>query len=189
MQISKHAIERYIERTMGKTGADLKLFIVQNEDRIIEQIQKLFDSATLLYEGRLKDHGYAQSFLNKNGWVLVYDSKNDTIITIYKVDCGLDNEFNQMYVDKYRDKILTMLEELDNKNKSLKKDQEEMSEKISCNEQIISQFEQQINLLKKENTLDKDYMQLEREKINLFEKYIKSEIEKFIGNPFFKIQA
>ncbi len=189
MQISKHAIERYVERTMSKSGTDLKVYIAQNADRINEQIQKLFDSAFILYEGRLKDHGYAQSLLNKNGWVLVYDVKNDTIITIYKVDCGLDDDFNQMYVDKYRNKIIAMLEELNDKNKSWQKDQEEINKKILNNEQTISQLEQQINLLKKENTINKDYIQLERDKINLFEKDIKSEIEKFIGNPYFKIQA
>lgn len=185
MQISKHAIERYVQRTMDKTGIDEKIYIVQNESTIKERIEKLFDSTTLLYEGRLREYGYAQTLINKNGWVLIYDAKQDNLITVYKVDLGLDDEFNQVYVDKYRSKILSMNNEFNLKNQKLQTDQNETNQQISNNKQTISQLEQQIAILKKENGIYEEQIQLARDKVNLFEKDIKSEIEKFVCTKLF----
>lgn len=104
MNISKHAIERYVERTMNKSGNDIKLYIAQNEEVVIERVHKLFNSSSLLYEGKLRDYSHSKIFVNKHGWVLIVDDKQDNLITVYKVDIGLDDEFNQMYIDKYKDR-------------------------------------------------------------------------------------
>lgn len=187
MQITKHAMERYVERTMGKVNGEASVYIAQNEDKIKEQIQKLFDSASLLYEGRLKDHGCAQSLLNKNGWALVYDANGDSLITIYKVDCGLDDEFNQLYVDKYRSKILDMLKQLEIMSFDQLQKSEEIAQQIHSNDENISRLKAKIATLEKENRVNTELMQVGKEKTNQFEKDIKTEIEKFIGNPYFKI--
>ena len=38
IEFTQHVLERYVERTMNKTGNEIKQFIVQNEEQVKEQI-------------------------------------------------------------------------------------------------------------------------------------------------------
>ena len=51
--VSKHAKERYTERIMEKaTSNEINTFLVQNEDKIINNINKMIQYGELIYTGK-----------------------------------------------------------------------------------------------------------------------------------------
>ena len=58
MVFTNHILDRYVERTMGKTGNELKQFIVQNSEQIKDKILKLYEYSELFWYGKIKDHDF-----------------------------------------------------------------------------------------------------------------------------------
>jgi len=69
IEFTQHVLERYVERTMNKTGNEIKQFLVQNEEQVKEQILKLYQYSEPFWYGKNKDHNYTYFRINKNGCV------------------------------------------------------------------------------------------------------------------------
>ena len=114
--ISKHASERYAERIMGKEdNLDVNRFITLNEEKIKTDINKLIRYGELIYQGRQtqkEGKGNVIDVYLKDCWVVLADSRSKNVITLYKVDFGLDEEFNKIYVSKMMEKLKTYKEAL-----------------------------------------------------------------------------
>ena len=115
--ISKHAKERYAERIMEKaTSNEINTFLVQNEDKIINNINKMIQYGELIYTGKQtqKDGRTYNVEVFLNGlWVVITDIKSKNVITLYKIDLGVDEEFNQEYVSRMMDKFNAAKENLE----------------------------------------------------------------------------
>ena len=42
LEFTKHVLERYVERAMGKAGSEIKQFLAQKEQLVKDQIMKLY---------------------------------------------------------------------------------------------------------------------------------------------------
>ena len=42
IEFTEHILERYVERTMDKSGNEIKQFLAQNEEQVRQQILKLY---------------------------------------------------------------------------------------------------------------------------------------------------
>ena len=115
--ISRHASERYAERIMGKEdNLDVHRFITLNEEKIKTDINKLINYGELIYQGRQTQKDGRGSVIDvylKDCWVVLADSKTKNVITLYKIDLGLDEEFNKVYVSKMMEKLNTYKEVLE----------------------------------------------------------------------------
>ena len=109
--VSRHAMERYVERIMGKDDlGDINRFIITNEDKIKVDINKLICYGELIYTGRQSQKdgkGNVVDVYLKDCWVVLLDNKARNVITLFKVDLGLDDDFNRAYVSKMLDKLNT----------------------------------------------------------------------------------
>ena len=109
--ISRHAMERYAERIMGKEGTlDANYFITTHEDKIKTDINKLIEFGTLIYSGKQnkKDAKNPNAIINvylKDCWVVLVNSNTKNVITLYKIDLGLDEEFNKSYIGRMLEKL------------------------------------------------------------------------------------
>ena len=110
MTFTNHILERYVERTIGKTGTELKQYLVQNEDKVKEQILKLYEYSELLWYGKIKDHDFTYFTINRDGWVFVIGKDKITLITVYKVDLGLSTEFNKQYIQEIKNYVEKKME-------------------------------------------------------------------------------
>lgn len=141
--ISKHAMERYAERIMGKDGTwDINRFITSSEEKIITDINKLIQFGELIYSGKQskKDGKASNAIINvylKDCWVILVNSNTKNVITLYKIDLGLDEEFNKSYVN-------AMVEKLNAKKEFLKSVTEEVEEEIVVYKDLIEDAEIQI---------------------------------------------
>lgn len=107
-KISRHAQERYAERIMGKdTKYDVNWFIVNNEDKIKTDINKMITYGQLIYTGKSQKSGKGKlvDVYLKDLWIVLVDEQSNNVVTLYKVDLGLGDEFNKTYTAKMIDRL------------------------------------------------------------------------------------
>ena len=76
---TNHILERFVERTMNKTGNELKQYLAQNDKFVKEKLLLLYNSADLLWSGKIKDHNFTHFYINKDGWIIVVDKEGKKI--------------------------------------------------------------------------------------------------------------
>lgn len=108
-KISAHAETRYAERIMDKDNkSDINRFIIENKEKIKTDINKMINFGDLIYFGKQshKDgKGNIVDVFLKDTWIVIVDSRARNVITLYKIDLGLDDEFNKLYISKMMDKL------------------------------------------------------------------------------------
>lgn len=107
-KISRHAQERFAERIMGKdTKCDVNWFIVNNEDKIKTDINKMITYGQLIYTGKSQKSGKGKlvDVYLKDLWIVLVDESANNVVTLYKVDLGLGDEFNKTYTAKMIDRL------------------------------------------------------------------------------------
>lgn len=185
MTFTNHILERYVERTMGKTGNELKQFIVQNSAQIKEKILKLYEYSELFWYGKIKDHDFTYFTINRDGWVIVIDKNKTTLVTIYQVDLGLGVDFNKQYIaelKKFVENELNEIEKLKLENESLsEEDKKEIDELKETNKMLQAQIEYN----NKQIQIYEQNRNLRQEEISLRDKKLHKKIEGFIGAKIF----
>ena len=138
--ISAHAKQRYSERIMGKEDTDVARFITLNEDKIKTDINKLIQYGQLIFSGKQspKDgKGNIVDVFLKDCWVVIADSRIKNVITLYKIDLGLGDEFNKTYISK-------MMEKLNANKEVLESVQRQVQEESNTYKEMINDIEIQI---------------------------------------------
>lgn len=182
---TNHILERYVERTMGKTGNELKQFVVQNSEQIKDKILKLYEYSEPFWYGKIKDHDFTYFTINRDGWVMVIDKNKTTLVTIYQVDLGLGVDFNKQYIaelKKFVENELNAIEQLKVENESLsEEDKKEIDELKETNKILQAQIEYN----NKQIQIYEQNRNLRQEGINLRDKKLHKKIEGFIGAKIF----
>lgn len=138
--ISNHAAQRYSERIMDKEGIDVNRFITLNEDKIKTDINKMIEHGSLIYSGKQSQKdgkGKVVDVYLQNCWVILVDEQSKNVITLYKIDLGLDDEFNKTYISK-------MLEKLNANKEVLESVQQQVQEESNTYREMIKDAETQI---------------------------------------------
>lgn len=141
-KISQHAKQRYAERIMDKDSKnDINRFIVENEDKIKTDINKMIEYGSLLYIGKQSQKDGKGNVLNvflKDCWVVLVDIRAEVVVTLYKIDLGLDEEFNKAYISK-------MMEKLNGCKKVLEDTQLQVQAESNTYREMINDAEAQIH--------------------------------------------
>ncbi|ATG86409.1 hypothetical protein LpeD_177 [Lactobacillus phage LpeD] len=89
--VSQHAKSRWVERMNGITeDKEIKRYLVDNSDKVVKDIKKSFENANFIFRGQLgKNHTTSDYYLLND---LVFVFEKDTIITLFKVDFGIEYE-------------------------------------------------------------------------------------------------
>lgn len=140
-KISEHCKTRYAERIMDKDNlCDVKRFIIDNEEKIKTDINKLIQYGELIYVGKQNKKDGKNNVVDvylKDCWVVLADSKSKNVITLYKIDLGLDDEFNNAYISK-------MMEKLNANKEALENIQQQVQEESNTYREMITDAEAQI---------------------------------------------
>lgn len=153
--ISRHCQERYAERIMDRDSkTDISLFISAHSVKIAEDINKMIEFGELLFEGKSSNGDYnknpVQVFL-KDTWVLITDPAKLNVITIFKIDLGLGDDFNRDYISKLKEKLNVAKEKCLENNKEIDARNKEFLQLIEENKQTINEYQKIINSLKEQN--------------------------------------
>lgn len=149
--ISNHCKQRYAERIMGKDdNIDINRFITLNEEKIQTDISKMINYGELIYTGRQtqKDgKGNVVDVFLKDNWVILVDNRSKNVITLYRIDLGLGEEFNKIYVSKMMEKLNTNKENLVNVQKQTQEESNTYKEMIDEAEATIRDYKGMIKNL------------------------------------------
>lgn len=141
-KISSHCKTRYSERIMDKDSKNnINRFIVENEEKIKTDINKMIQYGECIYIGKQSQKDGKGNVLNvylKDTWVILVDVKSEVVVTLYKIDLGLDEEFNKAYISK-------MMEKLNRCKKVLEDTQLELQIESNTYRELINDSEAQIN--------------------------------------------
>ena len=141
--ISKHGMERYAERIMGKEDIDTNRFITLHEEKIKTDINKLISYGELIFSGKQshKDgKGNVIDVYLKDCWVVLVDNRAKNVVTLYKIDLGFDDEFNKLYVSKMMEKLNTYKEVLENTKQQVQTESNTYREMIADAEIQIKEY-------------------------------------------------
>lgn len=186
MTFTNHILERYIERTMNKTGIEMKQYLAQNEDKVKEQILKLYEYSELFWYGKIKDHDFTYFTINRDGWVFVIDKNKTTFITVYKVDLGLSTEFNKQYIQEIKNYVEKEVEDINIVKEKQKHEYEMGNSYIEDIKETIKILRQKITINENRIKATENEQQIRLDEINLREKQLQQKIEKFIGAKIFE---
>lgn len=149
--ISVHAKQRYAERIMGKDDTtDVNRFVSLNEDKIKTDINKLIKYGQLIFSGNQchKDNKGSMVDVYLNGcWIILADSRIKNVITLYKIDLGLDDEFNKAYISKMIEKLNANKEILENTKQQVQEESNTYREMINDAEAQIKEYRSMIKNL------------------------------------------
>lgn len=181
MNITEHAYKRYVQRTMDyNEDKDIMKYLSENKSTVEERINKLFDSSNLIYEGQFREHSTAEIYMNKHGWIFCVDKKKQRIITLYKIDLGLDEEFNRLYIDR-------MQEQLDTLNLALYNAKEECRSKkeilLAEKNELLAQrklLNQQVELVNQHIQVIDHQIKFEEDRTQFAEYELHKKMETFI---------
>ena len=89
--VSQHAKSRWVERMNGITDeGSVKRYLVSNSDKVVKDIKKSFENADFVFRGQLgKNHTTSDYYMLND---LVFVEEKMTIITLFKVDFGIEYE-------------------------------------------------------------------------------------------------
>lgn len=139
--ISKHCKERYAQRLLNKEdNHEIQKFIVENEDKIKTDINKMINYGQLIFAGKQSQKDGKGNVLNvylKDTWIILADIKSEVAVTIYKIDLGCGDDFNQQYISK-------MMEKLDINKKDLEDAQLAVLQESNMYKEMIADSQAQI---------------------------------------------
>lgn len=139
-KISKHAKERYTMRLLNKEdNNEIQRFIVENEEKIKTDLNKMVEFGQLIYTGKTshKDCKNPLSVFIKDHWILLADEKSKNIVTVFRIDLGCGDDFNDQYISK-------MMEKLEEKQHTLLGVQLEVDEESKMYAEMINDAKSQI---------------------------------------------
>lgn len=104
--VTQHCKERYAERIMNKDEkSDVAVYVARNKEKIENDINTMMQYSELIYTGFLRDRSDEAIREKKEvrvylcgTWVLLADKLNNKIITLYKIDLRVGEEFNKQFV-------------------------------------------------------------------------------------------
>ena len=150
IKISNHASQRYAERIMSKEDTDIQRFMITHEQKIHDDIEKLIQYGQLIYSGKQKTRdgktNNVDVYLNGT-WVVLVDAKTYNVITLYKIDLGLDESFNNEYVSKMLEKLQETERKRDMVKLKLENENENYKELIQQSQDQIKEYKGYINNL------------------------------------------
>ena len=182
---TNHILERFVERTMNKTGNELKQYLVQNDKFVKEKLLLLYNSADLLWSGKIKDHNFTHFYINKDDWIIVVDKEGKKLITVYKADLELDSEFNKMYVERIKNKVKEINDKLFIAEEEMTLQKEENAKLIESLQQKNIDLKEEIDYNNAKITSLKQADDLAMKEYNMLEKELHHKIEKFVNAKVF----
>lgn len=172
---TKHFLERWTERIVGiTTEKEMKDYINQNKDMIVEHANTTFEYAEFIYKGQIGDN-VTRNYHIKDDLIFVTNTTDDAFITIYKVDLGFTKEINASVRKGLVQEIQKLTEEKYEADCAIIEEVEAKKQQVSLLDDQITVMEEQLKNMKKQ----RDFMKEEIKNTNSKSLNIGLEIRKF----------
>ena len=189
-RVSKHCQERYAERIVGKSSKlDINTYIAKHEDKIRNDIAKMLLYGEKIYRGKalcgLTKNKEENTIILCGSWVIIYSEPKDLVITMYKIDFGVGEEFNKEYVRKALDMLRVVenrMQKADSNNeeerKAIEGEISKYEEKIERYTELVRDMQAHVDVLKQElETISCKGRELELKRTELISKLIGKKVQ------------
>lgn len=186
--ISKHARERYAERIMDREHkADIARYVTENEEKIIGDINKMIAYGQVIYQGKqIRDGKTCNiSVVLKDCWVVLCDYARNNVITLYKIDLGLDEDFNKEFVSRMMQKLNDTKVSYNERVQNIKQENQDYSTLIENNKNLINGYKAKIKALEELNSAYQEVINNNSVLNELAEEEIIEIVNKLIGKKEF----
>lgn len=159
VEISNHAAQRYAERIADRESlSDINIYVQRNMEKIEEDINKMLTHSTFIYYGKVggKDKNAVNVYLSGT-WVILLDQTKSKVITLYKVDFNVGEEFNKQFIQLVLDRMNRHAQELEERRADISDEKENYLRIIHDNEEQISEYRAMIKRLER---LNEDYKEI-----------------------------
>lgn len=156
MEITQHALERYAERIMDKDDKlSATTYISLHKTDIEEAINKMIEYGELIYTGKSVNE-YNKNIVDvylRDTWVVIVDKNREKVITLYSIDLGVGNEFNDQYITLLLDKLHKAQAVFEEKKIEILKLQGEYEQVIAENKGTITEYSKVVKSLEEQNNM------------------------------------
>lgn len=186
--ISKHARERYAERIMDRESkTDIARYANENEEKISIDINKMIEYGNVIYEGKQMRDGKNCNItvVLKDAWIILCDAPRNTVVTLYKINLGLDDDFTKLYIDKMMAKLSAAKEKLNNDIVKIRQEIQDYAILIENNKMLINGYKGKVNTLEALNKAYQEVIDNNNVLISVAEEEVTDVINKLIGKKEF----
>jgi hypothetical protein len=150
MEISRHAMLRYVQRVRGiKDGNKASEYLKENKFEVAYRILELLNSATVLYKNYTPTRKEPFDYFINDELLMVVNTKENELTTLYYVTLDIEDEVNSSKVREYvkvvkkNIGIITTLEIKRKKQDKVSVNLEYMIKKLRgrISDDLISEFE------------------------------------------------
>lgn len=187
LTISKHAKERYAERIMDRDSqTDIVVFIRDHEDKIQQDIEKMIEYGTLLYEGpSVKDPKKTVGVTINGSWVVIWDTKEFVVITLYCIDLGVGDDVNKSFIAHALMQIDTAKHELAETERYIADSTAAYQKIIDDSEASLAQYRKRVKELEAHITGCRQMIQSMSVDIKIADDKVREAVEVLIGRQRF----
>lgn len=185
--ISTHAKERYAERIMSREDkCTVQMFIGDHEDKIKQDITKMIEYGEVLYSGKsMKDRNKNCTVYRCDLWILIVDSDTSVVITLFKVDLGVGDKFNNTYVKNVLTKIESKKEEFNKYKEKENKTINDARLEMDDNKDKIEDLRRQIKRLEETNLFLLEVIKESNAKIDDKDREVRELVQLLTANKIF----
>lgn len=185
--ISQHAKERYAERIMSREDkCGIHIFISDHEEKIAKDIVKMIKYGEKIYSGKsLKDKNKNCDVYLCDLWVILIDIDANVVITLFKIDLGVGDEFNKSYVDNVIEKLNKAKEEFEIYKNDETQTIREAHAELEKNRDQIDELKRQVKRLEETNAFLNELIKESNAKITSKEFDVRHIVELLTANKSF----
>lgn len=174
MNKTNHIKQRYVERILNiNNSVEVKQYIVDNNDKVESDLDKLMEFSQCIGTAQINGDKTSKNYHLRDNIIIVTDTDNSTMITLYKVDFGFPDRTNRVIVDDLMKDISELDELLEETNKGINEYIGQKELEIDNYDAEILNLKQRIEIItQKKNVavdavkakrLDNDYIRKQRE--------------------------
>lgn len=165
MNVTIHAMERYCQKILDMIdNKEIKKYINENREKLSKEVLELKNNSKHIYFGVIGDNT-PKNFYIVNNICMVCSEKDDSIITLIKLEYGFTDEINQSIIDG-------LLREIDKTNEELEQIKNEITVKLPKKQAELSLIDKEIRIIEEQLKILKDRKANTEEEVNLFSKRI-----------------
>lgn len=183
IDISNHAALRYAERIADKDVSDINIYVQRNLEKIEDDINTMIQRGDLIYRGKVgaKDKGSVDVYLCGT-WILLIDPARNKVITLYKVDFNVGEDFNKQFIKLILDRMEVHKQELQAKKEQIATQRNDYLAIIKENEEQINEYRSAIRNLEKLNTDYKEIVETMDAECTHLELAVRKDVEDLMRN-------
>lgn len=144
---TKHSLQRYAKRFKGVEQNEINQAIIDNKEQYETELNKMFDNAIKIYQGKFNDHNEVKYFLVDN-IILIVDLALSKIISLYRIEFGFEREIDKTILSSLLSQLELADEEYIKASNEVKEKIEEIDYQKLALEEEIKSIEQTLEAMK-----------------------------------------